>query len=118
MEKQGVSKEIQHCIDACLACERSCSEMVPHCLKKGGKHAEPDHIRLMLDCADICGTSARFMMRQSSIHGLTCSACAEVCERCAEDCAKFKDPTMDTCAEACRACAEACRAAAPVPMAT
>jgi hypothetical protein len=86
-----------------------CAETTIHCLEKGGKHAERSHITLMLDCADICRTSADFMIRNSDFHDLTCEACAEICVRCAEDCEHFpEDRQMENCAQMCRACAESC----------
>lgn len=101
---------LEECIRDCQKCEAECLELVTHCLAKGGEHAAPEHIRLLLDCADICGLSARFMVRRSDAHPLTCGACAEVCLRCAEDCQRFQDDEMMMrCAEVCRQCADSCR---------
>jgi hypothetical protein len=76
----------------------------------GGDHAETSHIRLLLDCAEICQTSANFMLRMSNFHNQTCGVCAEVCEHCARDCERFEDDEMmQQCAEACRSCARSCR---------
>lgn len=75
----------------------------------GGGHARPDHIRLMMDCAEICQTSANFMLRMSDFHGQTCGVCAQVYEQCAVDCERFgDDQMMQQCAEACRSCARSC----------
>lgn len=106
-----VAADMQQCIQNCSDCHRVCVETVSHCLQMGGKHASPDHITLMLDCAQICHTSADFMLRGSSRHHLTCGVCAEVCERCAEDCEKMADgdQQMLECAEICRICATSCR---------
>jgi hypothetical protein len=98
------------CIRECTNCHAVCLETVTHCLQMGGPHAEANHIRLLLDCAEICQTSANFMLRNSDLHGLTCGVCADVCERCAEDCARFTDDdVMQRCAETCRRCAASCR---------
>lgn len=98
------------CIANCSDCHRICLETLSHCLAAGGRHAQPDHIRLLIDCAEICRTSADFMIRESPLHRLTCGTCAEICARCAEDCAAMgEDPAMALCAEACRRCAESCR---------
>jgi hypothetical protein len=106
-----VTPAMQHCIEECLACYGTCVTTVPHCLELGGKHADPAHIRLLLDCADICQTSASFMLRGSEHHARTCGVCAEVCRACAEDCERLAgdDPAMRQCAEACRRCEESCR---------
>jgi hypothetical protein len=102
---------MEQCIENCLQCHRLCVETMTHCLHMGGKHAEANHIRLLADCAQICHTSADFMLRGSDMHGYTCAACAQVCQRCAEDCERIdpNDPQMRQCAEMCRRCAESCR---------
>jgi len=104
------TREMEECIEACEACASACLSAVPHCLEKGGDHAEPAHIGLLLDCADICQTSARFMTRGSDLHAEVCGVCSFVCKECEEDCEEFEDdPVMVECAAACRECAEACR---------
>jgi hypothetical protein len=104
-----ISAEMRDCIQECQSCQAVCLETVTHCLHAGGKHAEENHIRLLLDCAEICRTSADFMLRGSDLHPLTCGVCAEVCERCAADCDQFAEDFVKRCAEACRRCAESCR---------
>jgi hypothetical protein len=65
----------------------------------------------MMDCAEICQTSANFMLRGSDLHEHTCAACAAVCERCAVDCERMSDgdSRMAACAEMCQRCSDACR---------
>lgn len=104
-------QEMQACIEACTACHHVCLQTVLHCLHMGGKHAQADHIRLLLDCVEICQTSADFMLRGSPLHTRTCGVCAEVCQRCAEDCERLdpSDQQMQQCAQICRRCADSCR---------
>ncbi|MBA4308274.1 MAG: ferredoxin [Sphingopyxis sp.] len=105
------SPEMQSCIDACQACHITCLQMAAtHCLEMGGAHAEPQHIRLMLDCAQICATAADFMARGSAHHAAICKACAEICRACAESCDRLDG--MEECADICRRCAESCEAMA------
>jgi hypothetical protein len=112
-----VSEAMQRCIQECRNCASICLETVQHCLKLGGKHAEPAHIRMLMDCAEICQASANFMQRGSPLHMQTCAACAEVCKACAEDCERFNDDDMmRACAQACRRCEESCRQMARMPM--
>jgi hypothetical protein len=102
--------QMQECIDNCTRCHAICVETTTHCLEKGGRHAEAGHIRLLMDCAQICATSADFMLRGSDLHRRTCGACAEVCARCADDCERLADDDMmRRCAEECRRGAESCR---------
>lgn len=105
------SQEMQQCIELCLDCHSSCLTTMHHCLHMGGKHASAHHITALLDCAEICQTSANFMLLVSPLHGQVCAVCAEVCERCAQQCERMAegDQQMLSCAELCRRCAESCR---------
>jgi hypothetical protein len=74
-------------------------------------HVAVAHIQLLLDCIDICETSASFMLRGSPRHHLTCGACAEVCQSCATSCEAMRgDAAMQYCADVCRRCAGSCGA--------
>ena len=101
-------QQMQLCIDECLKCYQTClHEAMNHCLETGGKHVEPTHFRLMINCSEICRTSADFMLSNSQLHARICAACAEVCDSCAQSCEEVGD--MDECVQACRRCAESCR---------
>lgn len=111
MSHQHVTQEMRQCAQECSACHDVCLETVQHCLHMGGRHADPHHVRLLLDCVQICETSKDFMLRGSELHGHTCAACAAVCERCADGCEKMGggDQQMKLCADTCRRCAASCR---------
>ena len=99
---------MRSCIDECLSCYRVClGTAMSHCLETGGKHVEPKHFRLMMACAEMCRTSANFMLIGTPHHKHTCGECAEICEECAQDCERVGE--MDDCVQACRKCAESCR---------
>jgi len=106
---QHASDEMRECIDRCQTCQETCLDVISHCLEKRGEHTDAEHIRMLMVCAEICGTSARFMLLGSPYHTRTCEVCAEICEACAEDCDRFDDDMMKRCADVCRRCAEACR---------
>ena len=102
---------LQECIELCLQCYRTCLAMATNmCLEEGGRHAEPCHITLMLGCAEICRSSAHFMLMNAKLHHKVCGVCAEVCEACAVSCSQLND--MEECVEICRRCAASCRAMA------
>jgi hypothetical protein len=105
-----ISQEMRECISTCQECSAVCMETMSHCLALGGKHAEARHIGLLADCAEICRTSAAFMLHGSELHTRTCSVCAEVCRACAENCGQMAgdDELMKRCADMCRRCAESC----------
>ncbi len=104
----GASEAMQECVDACLSCASVCTETLRHCLTMGGAHSEVGHITSMLDCAEICQTSANFMLRQSDSHSMTCGVCASVCRACEESCRALDGEEMKRCADECARCAESC----------
>lgn len=106
--EMGMSSEMRQCIDDCLSCASVCTETLRHCLMMGGKHTEAQHVTIMLDCAEICQTSANFMLRQSAAHVETCGTCAAVCRACEESCRQIGGEVMLRCADECAKCAESC----------
>jgi hypothetical protein len=104
-----MNKDVEQCVQHCEECHHVCVELLTYCVEKGNKHTEPEHIRILRDCAEICQTAANFMLRGSKLHSLVCNVCAEICRRCAESCEKFgDDDKMRMCAEMCRKCADSC----------
>lgn len=98
----------QPCIDACSKCYQICLHTaMTHCLVTGGKHVEPEHFRLMVNCAQICKTSIDLQLTESAFCGNYHELCAEVCDACADSCAALNDMTV--CEKACRDCAVSCR---------
>jgi hypothetical protein len=104
----AIDSSMRECIEACEYCHSICLEMaMNHCLESGGRHVEPRHFRLMVNCAEICRTAADFMLSGSHLHNRICEVCAEVCEDCAQSCQELGD--MEKCVQACRMCAKSCR---------
>lgn len=104
------STDMQECIQDCIQCAQVCEQVIQHCLDMGGKHAESSHIKFLQDCAEVCLTSAHFMIRESDLHPEICGVCADACEACADDCESFSDDeTMMNCAVVCRQCATSCQ---------
>ena len=99
---------MEECVHECQTCHSVClSALANYCLPHGGKHAEAGHVRTMLDCIQICATSADFMLRSSELHYIVCGACAKICDDCARSCEQAGG--MQECADVCRRCAELCR---------
>ena len=105
------SSDMQSCIDACTQCHQVCMKMAMiRCLQMGGKHVEPDHFRLMVNCAEICQTSANFLLAGSAFSARLCAICADICQACADSCRELDG--MVECVRACDACASSCRSMA------
>jgi hypothetical protein len=102
--------EMTKCIQLCRECHAMCTQTISHCLKLGGRHAAPDHIRLMEDCAQMCATAADYMLRESPFHDRICRLCSDLCKQCGKDCEEVAgdDQMVKQCLEMCRKCAGSC----------
>jgi hypothetical protein len=104
-----LSAGIQECMLRCLDCQSMCLRTVEHYWRlKDAKLVGPD-TRVLLDCSEICGAAARFLLRGSEACRRLCLLCAELCRSCAGQCIRVGDGTeMAACALACQQCAECC----------
>ncbi len=111
MDGQHMSEQMGRCIKLCQDCHAMCIKLIGYCLKLGGRHAAPEHIRLVIDCAEMCRTNVDYMLRESTFHSRVCELCAEMCRVCAESCEKLAgdDLTVKDCADMCRRCADSCK---------
>jgi hypothetical protein len=104
----ALSDAMKRCVEDCQQCSAECLETaMHHCLESGGRHTEPEHFRLMINCAELCRTAASFMLSRSEYHERLCALCAELCEACAASCEEIGG--MEHCVELCRRCAASCR---------
>ena len=110
VQGQHTDDEMAKCIQLCRDCHAMCTQTIAHCLKLGGRHAAPDHIRLMVDCAQMCATAADYMLRESPFHNRICRLCSELCTQCGKDCEQVAgdDQMVKQCIEMCRKCADSC----------
>jgi len=104
-----ISAGMRQCIDECLDCHATCEATFTYCMAREGTHADRTRMLILLDCAEICSTSAGFLLRGSERHHQTCETCANVCQQCADWCERLAlDPVMKQCAATCRQCAKSC----------
>jgi hypothetical protein len=107
MQPIATASAIKNCIEACQRCHQVCLQTaMTYCLQQGGPHAKADHLRIMLNCAELCQTAANFMLSEAPQHTSVCGVCAEVCAACALSCEQIGQ--MDECAKVCRHCAREC----------
>jgi hypothetical protein len=104
------TEEMDRCIQLCQDCHALCTRTIRHCLELGGRHAAPDNIRLLVDCAEMCKINVDYMLRGSELHNRVCGVCAEACKQCAESCAQLAgdDQMLKQCVDLCRHCAGSC----------
>ena len=100
------------CVELCTMYWKICLEMVQHCLTLGGKYAEPELLRLLTNCDDICELNIKFLISKSPHADHISQACTEVCKALAGKCESM-DEKMAACGAVCRQCAEICEAVKP-----
>ena len=93
-------------IAALQDCAQSCTACADACLAEPDVAALAACIRLNLDCADVCATTARVLLRSSAMAETLLDACAQIARACADECARHAGHH-----EHCRICERACRAA-------
>jgi hypothetical protein len=102
-------------IDALLACGQTCTACADACLSEDMVGDLTKCIRTDLDCADVCGATARVLSRHTgydaNVSRSLLEACATACKSCGDECAQHADvhEHCRICADACRACERACR---------
>ena len=103
-------------IDAASACAVACSSCASACLSESDPAQMAQCERDDLDCADLCGVTARHLARlNSSDKQLTLSvlaACIEACVQCAGSCSAHAGhhEHCRLCEQACNRCEQACQA--------
>jgi len=100
---------------ACLRAHQACEDAVTQALRGDG--AVDERVGTLLDCADVCRTTARYIRYGSPLLRGTAGVAAELCARAAEACAAVAAvPAMASHAEALRRAAACCQRVAEVPL--
>src|SRR5688500_16501751 len=84
------SKDYAEVINALALCEQVCTSCADACLGEADIGALRRCIRTDLDCADVCATTARLIVRQTEtpnelVHAQL-HACILSCQLCADEC--------------------------------
>ena len=103
------------CIDACHECAAACTACADACLHESPVEPLTGCIRFNVDCADVCGVTARLLARAGHADAATLRlqlrACEQACRSCADECETHAAHGMEhcrACAIACGECARAC----------
>jgi len=105
---------LRRCAEECLDCGASCTACADASLSEHDVEDLRRVIRVALDCADVCDSTARIAIRQTSPDGrlvrAAVEACAAACVACAEECDRHAahHEHCRVCAEVCRRCKAAC----------
>lgn len=101
--------DMKSCASECKNCAEVCQKTLDYCLKKGGAHSKPEHVKLMRDCITFCKANQELRSRQSKYSDATSKICADICNDCGTSCEKLKDPAMKDCVDTCKKCSNCCK---------
>jgi hypothetical protein len=102
-------------IDALTDCAQACTADADDDLSEPNVAEMVKCIRLCLDCADICSTTAGVTSRQTDYDATVTrpllEACVAACKSCGDECEQhaMMHAHCRVCAQACRRCEQACR---------
>jgi hypothetical protein len=108
-------RDVTNCIEACRECAVVCTSCADACLGEQNVQKLVPCIRIDLDCADICQTTARMLMRQTETNLQLLRAQLETTitatRLCAEECEKHAEMHQHcrVCASSCRNCEQMCQ---------
>jgi hypothetical protein len=103
---------MQECIEACSACEQACTMCADNAMADGMIKCAS----MCMDCADVCNTMMRMMMRPSGFDMAAMkamlTACIAMCSACSDECGNHAEmsETCRMCAMACDPCMKSCQA--------
>jgi len=97
-------------IEKCLYCCIECGRAFQARTRPQGAEL-PEALQLSLvECAEICRTTASFLRWDSAYWEAACALCADICMKCAWECARVsEDEQIRIARDACEQCAVLCR---------
>ena len=110
-ERVGISPQVRACIDAASDCYTACTETLTYSLDSGSEVFDQRHLRLLIDCCEVCQTTQNILLRASELSVMLSAVCAEACEKVAAHCRYLdsSDEQLAACAEVCDHTADCCR---------
>lgn len=108
-EKAQMDREaLSECVTQLSSCKDTCILCADACLASKRVDQLTRCIRLDLDCADVCETTGRLLLRQLepdwNLNRKQLEACVAACRICGGECQRHADMH-----EHCRICSESCR---------
>jgi len=82
----GISQEVRECIKATSDCYSVSAETFKYCVEGEMDLRDPQLMRLLIDCCEICQTAQNSMLRGSDEQLIRCS---EVCDETADCCRRL-----------------------------
>jgi hypothetical protein len=102
--------QYQRGIELLYTCADACDSCASVCLAGEDMTKTARCVRLDIECANLCRTTASLLSSDSAFARRLCGLCADVCDTCAIECARHREMEHCVrCADTCKACATECR---------
>ena len=111
--KGSTNDALIRAVEAAYGCAATCRICADACLGEAMVADLVQCIRLNLDCADVCSTTAKVLSRpgpDTSTWRSLLQACIDACTACCDHCRHHGDDHCQACADDCQACIDACQA--------
>ena len=108
-------EQLGRAVETLNQCASVCTTCADACLAEEHVHDLIHCIRLNLDCADICGTTAAVLARPNepdmNVLRSLLQTCQAICQSCGSECERHAQmhEHCRVCAESCRQCAQLCK---------
>lgn len=109
-QKRYMKNKNSQLFDILAECTKACYNCFIKCLEEKDTPIMAACIKINVDCAQICQTTAAFISRGSEDSKSLMKICVEICKKCNEICSKHNPDHCQQCADACYKCAIACSA--------
>ena len=110
-ERLGISLRMRRCIEATSDCYTVCTETLNYRLNGGADIPDPEHVRLLIDCCEVCQTTQNSLLRASELGTMLSAVTVEACEKVSESLRAIdgSDEQLEHCADVCDETADCCR---------
>src|SRR3954447_22792005 len=107
----GISQEVRECIKATSECYSVSAETFRYCVEGEMDLRDPQLMRLLIDCCEVCQATQNSMLRGSDLSLMWAAVCVEACGELAAGGRDVdgSDEQLTHCAEACDETADCCR---------
>jgi hypothetical protein len=108
-ERVVIPPKVRRCIESTSECYTVCAETIDYCLNGARVMTEPEHVRFLIDCCEVCQTTQNTLLRASELGIMMAAVCVEACEQLAASLRAIDgDDQLEACAEVCDRTANCC----------
>ena len=90
-DQLGISPQMREAIEGTSRCYTVCTETLNYSLNGGGYLADEQHLRALIDIAEVVQATQNALLRSSDLGVMLAAVCVEACEQVAASCRRIDD---------------------------